>query len=405
MSRNTELPQNCRVLVVAAGESRRMGGSTPKPYTLLGGVPLLEWSLGFFRRHGAGAVHCVIHPKHVSYYRKDRDTYGWPAPIPGGPTRQESVLAGLKTLEEDSDGLILIHDAARPFPPIEPLAGLIEAAREHGAATLGTGMSDTLHRAPESLSTGPVERRDLYAVQTPQIFREPVLRRAHEAALKQGLESGFTDDASLVQWAGNGVRIVQGSRSNIKLTFPEDRQMAESLLNASSMPETTDIRVGTGFDVHAFAPRAPAENAIRICGVKIPHFKALIGHSDADLGLHVICDALYGAMAEADIGTHFPSNEEKWKNADSNVFLAHAARLLKEKGGRLLHLDVTIIGEAPKIGPHRGEIRDKLSDLLDTGPERISVKATTTQGLGFLGRREGLAAQAAVTIALPGDTT
>ena len=313
-------------------------------------------------------------------------------PVPGGVTRQRSVRAGLNALdalpEPMRPDLVLVHDGARPFVPGALVRGVLAALDTHDGAVPAIAVADTLWRGRDGRIAGTVSRDGLFRAQTPQGFRFALLLDLHRHAA--GGE--MTDDAALLEAAGHAVALVPGSDDNIKLTYPEDLVRLERLIGPSPLPRT-----GTGFDVHAFADDRP----LILCGITVPFERGLAGHSDADVGIHALCDAIYGALAEGDIGRHFPPSEESWRDADSARFLRHAAERIAARGGVLVNADVTLICERPKIGPHAAVMRERLATLLGIGLGRISVKATTTERLGFTGRGEGIAAQAAVNIMVP----
>jgi 2-C-methyl-D-erythritol 4-phosphate cytidylyltransferase/2-C-methyl-D-erythritol 2,4-cyclodiphosphate synthase len=308
--------------------------------------------------------------------------------IPGGATRFESSAAALKALEEANPEAVLIHDAARPLVTSAHVRALLDGLSGADGAVPVLPVADTLKRgSPAGLVTVP--REELHRVQTPQAFRYRALVEAY-AAWPVG--EAPTDDAMVLERAGGRVAAVPGDPRLMKLTYPEDFAMAEALAGQARI-----TRVGQGFDVHGFAPG----EGVWLCGVKIPHDRRLEGHSDADAGLHALTDAILGAIGEGDIGDHFPPSDPQWKDASSDRFLVHAMQLLQARGGRLLNADVTLVCEAPQIKPHREAMRAKLAELLGVPPDRVSVKATTTEGLGFTGRREGIAAQAIVAVETP----
>lgn len=390
------------VLLVAAGGGVRSGQPVPKQYCRLGGRAVLRHSLDLFKGiAGLGALITVINPEHSALYEEAAQGLALPSPVAGGATRKESVYKGLEALPSgDPDAIVLVHDAARPFVRTEDILALIQAIAEGAkAATLAHAVADTVLYATEReggvWSGEAAERTNLWAVQTPQAFRLGVIKKAH-TEWPDGREA--TDDAGLVRALGVDVKLVQGSRLNFKITYPGDLLMAEDIYAAMSGMET---RTGTGYDVHAFAETEASPQSIRLCGVDIPFGRRLEGHSDADVGLHALTDALLGAIGAGDIGTHFPPSNPTFKGMDSAAFLKHAADLLRQKGGVLINADVTMICEAPKIGPHREAIVARIADILSVSPDRINIKATTTEGLGFTGRREGIAAQAAVNVTLP----
>jgi 2-C-methyl-D-erythritol 4-phosphate cytidylyltransferase/2-C-methyl-D-erythritol 2,4-cyclodiphosphate synthase len=298
------------------------------------------------------------------------------------------VRAGLEALSPHAPDIVLVHDAARPIIPPGTIAALLAALDQAPGAIPAMPVADTLKRAMDSMIGETVPRADLFRAQTPQAFHFPLLLALHRAAAG----SAATDDAALLEAAGHGVRLVAGSETNVKVTLPEDLVRLENALRPALYP-----RVGTGFDVHRLEPG----RKLILCGIEVPHELGLSGHSDADVGIHALCDAIYGALAEGDIGRHFPPSEASWKDADSARFLAHAAERIKARGGMLANADVTLICERPKITPHAPAMIARLAAILGTEPTRISVKATTTERLGFTGRGEGIAAQAAVCVLLP----
>ena len=377
-------------LIVAAGRGQRFGGSLPKQYASLAGVPLLRHTLRAFAEHpGIARVRAVIHPD-------DRDLYDAAAagldleePVSGGASRQESVLRGLESLAGEAPERVLIHDGARPFVSEAIIDRVVAALDGNAGAIAALPVVDTLKQGQEGVIQGTQDRAGLWGAQTPQGFRYNEILAAHRTAAGEEL----TDDAAVAERAGLAVALVDGSRENIKVTSQDDLKTAERWLRAGH----TETRVGQGFDVHAFGPG----DHVTLCGIRIDHDAGLVGHSDADVGLHALTDALLGALGAGDIGSHFPPSDPQWKGADSGKFIQHARDLVAARGGRVLHLDVTLICERPKVGPHRDAMVARIAELLELAPDRISVKATTTEKLGFTGRGEGIAAQAVATIALP----
>ena len=375
-------------LVLAAGKGKRLPGDVPKQYRDLGGVPVLRHALDAFACHRrVGAVRVVYDPADRAHYARAADGLRLLDPVAGGAERQDSVRLGLESLETLAPKRVLIHDGARPFPAAELIDRLIAALDEAPGAIAAIPAVDTLWRADSGAADALVPRDGLWRAQTPQAFRYPDILAAHRAAKGQAL----TDDAAVARAAGLRVSLVMASEANFKITTEAD------LARASRAVARTDIRTGTGFDVHKFGPG----DGVWLCGVKIPHECGLDGHSDADAGIHALVDAILGAIGEADIGAHFPPSDPQWKGASSDRFLAHAAQLARARGGEIRHVDVTLICERPKIGPYREAMRARLAEILGVEIGRVSVKATTTEGLGFAGRREGIAAQAAATVALP----
>jgi 2-C-methyl-D-erythritol 4-phosphate cytidylyltransferase/2-C-methyl-D-erythritol 2,4-cyclodiphosphate synthase len=381
-------------LIVAAGRGTRIGAELPKQFLPLGGKPLLRHALEVFAKHPeVGLVRAVIHPDDRDLYDEAAVGLDLAPPVAGGDTRQASVLNGLRSLEAERPQAVMIHDGARPFIEAELISSLRTALQQAPGAIAALPVVDSLKRGTGGEITCSVEREGLWRAQTPQAFRYDDILAAHERAAGGSL----TDDAAVAAEAGLAVRLVQGSAENIKVTTSEDLALAERWLLARSGLGAEETRVGQGFDVHRFGPG----DQVILCGVKIPHGQCLLGHSDADVGLHAVTDALLGGLAAGDIGSHFPPSDAQWAGADSALFLRHAAALLREAGGRLCHLDITVICEAPKIGPHRQAMQASVAALLEVAPERVSIKATTTEGLGFTGRGEGIAVQATATLALP----
>jgi 2-C-methyl-D-erythritol 4-phosphate cytidylyltransferase/2-C-methyl-D-erythritol 2,4-cyclodiphosphate synthase len=379
----------CVALVVAAGRGVRAGGGMPKQYRRLADRPVLAHSLAALARHCAiDAIRVVIHPDDRALYDEAAQGFDLPEPAAGGATRQESVRLGLESLAALAPQRVLIHDAARPFVDAGTITRVVDALARAPGAIPAVALADTLKRAADGLIAATVPRDGLWRAQTPQGFRYAEILAAHRAVSGREL----TDDAAVAEAAGLAVALVEGSESNFKLTTDDDFRRAEALLAAQA-----ETRVATGFDVHAFGPG----DHVWLCGVKLPHERGLVGHSDADVALHAVTDALLGTIGAGDIGQHFPPSDARWKGAASDQFLRHAAALVAARGGRVLHVDVTIVCERPKVGPHRAAMVARLAEILGIDPGRCSVKATTTEGLGFTGRREGIAAQAACTVRLP----
>lgn len=379
-------------LVVAAGKGVRAGGDVPKQYQLLGGEPLLRRTLRAFAGHPRidHVVAVIAEGQEARFGKAAEGLPGIAPPVFGGAERQSSVLRGLESLSALAPRLVLIHDGARPLVTERTIDAVIDAADADGGAIAALPLADTVKRQGEDgLVAGTVPRAGLWRAQTPQGFRfEEILRLHRRFADREDM----TDDASLFEAAGLGVRLVEDDPSNIKITRAADFLLAERLLESAM-----ETRVGSGFDVHAFEEG----DHVTLCGVDVPHTHRLKGHSDADVGMHALTDAIYGALGEGDIGAHFPPSDDRWKGAPSHVFLRHAAERVAERGGRFLHGDVTLICEAPKVGPHRDRMREVLAGIIGVETGRIAVKATTTEKLGFTGRGEGIAAQATATIALP----
>jgi len=383
------------VLIVAAGRGSRAGAGPAKQYRRIGGEPVLRRTLARFSGEPRiGAIQVVIHPDDTALYEASIEGLDKLCPpVFGGAARQDSVRLGLEALAPLGPAAVLIHDAARPFVSSRIIMEVLDALEAHDGALAALPVTDTLKQVADGHITATLPREHLWRAQTPQGFRFRPIRDAHAQAAKAGRDD-FTDDAAVAEWAGLDVTVVMGSGANVKLTTSEDIRMADEQLNPAGAHE---FRTGTGFDVHAFT----AGSHVTLCGIDIPHTLGLKGHSDADVAMHALTDALLGALAEADIGAHFPPSDSQWKDAPSRRFLSHAADLIAARGGQITHVDVTIICEAPKIGPHREAMRSQLAEILGLEPGRVSVKATTTEGLGFAGRREGIAAQAAATLRLP----
>ena len=395
-------------LIVAAGRGVRVGGPLPKQYRPLAGRAVLGHSVRRFAAHpGVDRVRVVIDPADRPLYDDamqgsvDTGAAKLLAPVAGGATRQESVLRGLESLADAPPDLVLIHDGARPLVPAAVIDGALAALAGHEGALPALAVSDSLKRAAagEAVVAGSVPREGLWRAQTPQGFRYAAILAAHRSAAGGTL----TDDAAVAESAGLGVALTAGDEDNLKITTERDFARAERILTADdgrsarAAEAAFETRVGMGFDVHRFGPG----DHLMLCGVAVPHESGVIGHSDGDVGLHAIVDAILGALAAGDIGTHFPPSDETWRDADSAGFAAHALALLGERGGRLCHVDVTLICERPRIGPHRAAMLARLAALLGLDESRIGLKATTTERLGFAGRGEGIAAQALATVRLP----
>jgi len=369
-------------ILVAAGTGSRFGTETPKQFLLLAGKPVIRHAAEALTAHVA-LLQPVGEARTIDAALEGIDHL---PTVPGGATRQDSVRLGLEALVAHAPDLVLVHDAARPLIPPGTIPALLSALAHHPGAIPAQPVADTLKHVTSGVIDRTVSRDGLYRAQTPQAFRFPVLLAAHRAGT-----TGATDDASLLEATGQPVALVAGHEDNIKLTYPDDLARLERAVSAVMIPH-----VGTGFDVHVLE----AGRTLTLCGVVVPHDKGLAGHSDADVGIHALCDAIYGALAEGDIGRHFPPSEAAWKDADSTRFLKHAASRIAARGGRLVNADITLICERPKIAPHADTMRARLASLLDVKAACISVKATTTEKLGFTGRGEGIAAQAVATVLL-----
>ena len=371
-------------ILVAAGSGSRFGAETPKQFLRLAGKPVIRHCAEALARE----VNLLLPVGDAEPISDALAGLAHLPPVAGGVTRQDSVRLGLEALVPQTPDIVFVHDAARPMIPVGTIPALLDALKTAPGAIPALPVADTLKRAELGAITATVPRDGLYRAQTPQAFRFPVLLAAHRA----GIGVAATDDASLLEAAGEPVAIVQGSEDNIKLTYAGDLPRLERIMTAHLIP-----RVGTGFDVHVLEGGRP----LMLCGVAVPHDKGLAGHSDADVGIHALCDAIYGALAEGDIGRHFPPSEATWKDADSARFLVHASQRITARGGRLANADVTLICERPKIAPHAAAMSARLAAILGVDASLISVKATTTEKLGFTGRGEGIAAQAVATVLLP----
>jgi 2-C-methyl-D-erythritol 4-phosphate cytidylyltransferase/2-C-methyl-D-erythritol 2,4-cyclodiphosphate synthase len=376
------------ILIVAAGKGERAGTSLPKQYEPLAGQPMLRRTVAAF---DGWPVHVVIGPGQEDLAAAALAGLALPPPVLGGATRQESVRRGLEALASDPPNFVLIHDAARPLVSSRVIGDVI-AALEGGADGVlpMVAAADTLRRRGADGGWSLVPRDGLYRAQTPQGFAYGSILKAHRDHAAQEV----TDDVALAERAGMKVVMIEGEEKNFKVTRKEDFALAAAMIEPSS--ENRDVRTATGYDVHKFT----TGDHIWLCGLKVPHSHGLEGHSDADVGLHAITDALLGCIGEGDIGMHFPPTDERWRGAPSWKFLDHAASLVHGRGGVISHVDVTLICERPKIGPHRDAMKAKIAEILKLEPDRVSVKATTTEGLGFTGRREGIAAQAIATVRL-----
>lgn len=386
------------MIVVAAGRGERAStgqDTSPKQYRTLAGKPVLSRSIeAFLGREDISWVVPVIHSEQVERYAALglEDARLLP-PVSGGETRQASVLAGLTALGRKRPDLVLIQDAARPLVSSDVISGVIEALRSSEAALPVVPVTDTIKRSIDGRTvTSTEDRRTLFAAQTPQGFRFPQILSAHLRAGRMPRE--FTDDAAIAEWAGLTVALTPGSTHNIKITHPEDFARAERLLGKETTMET---RVGTGFDVHPLEPG----KAVWLGGVEIAHTHKLKGHSDADVALHAVTDAIYGALGLGDIGSFFPPSDPQWRGAASSVFLAHAAAQVAERRGRIVNLDITIVCEAPRVGPHVEAMKAAIGGVCGISASRIAIKATTSEQLGFTGRREGIVAMASASIELP----
>ncbi|TNJ41601.1 bifunctional 2-C-methyl-D-erythritol 4-phosphate cytidylyltransferase/2-C-methyl-D-erythritol 2,4-cyclodiphosphate synthase [Phaeobacter sp. B1627] len=371
------------VLIVAAGKGTRAGGGIAKQWRILAGKTVIDWTIAAFRRAGLN---------HIMVVRDAQDAAGRDAlrahpdvqQADGGADRASSVLNGLLALQRDGIQHVLIHDAARPCVSPTVIHGALDALKTSIAAAPGLPVTDALWIGDDNMVAGPQDRSNLFAAQTPQAFHFDAILSAHLA-----LEGAAADDVEVARKAGLPVRITPGDSNNIKITRPEDFARAETILRSSM-----DIRLGNGYDVHRFGPG----DHVTLCGIPIPHDHGLQGHSDADVGMHAVTDALYGALAEGDIGRHFPPSDPQWKGAASDIFLRHAVDLATSRGFSIGNIDCTLVCEFPKIGPHAEAMRTRMAEITGIGRDRISIKATTSERLGFTGRGEGIAALATATL-------
>jgi len=382
-------------VIVAGGRGYRAGGEVPKQYREIAGEPVIRPTLLAFLRHSqVDAVQPVIHPDDESAFAAA--TAGLKnllAPVPGGATRQASVRAGLEALQATAPDFVLIHDAARPFLSAELISRAIAAAEQYGAAVPAIAITDTVKKIDEQdMVSETLDRSRLRTVQTPQAFGFGLIVDLHRRAAAAGRED-FTDDAALAEWAGQRVSVFAGEATNVKLTTQDDFARAEAL----RMTALSDVRTGNGFDVHAFGDG----DHVMLAGVRIPNGRGVTGHSDADVALHALVDAILGALAEGDIGMHFPPSDPQWRGASSDRFLAFACERVRARNGVIAHLDVTIVCETPRVGPHRDAMRGRIAEIAGIPIGRVAIKATTSEKMGFTGRGEGIVAMAMATVRLP----
>jgi len=388
------MPGGIAAVVVAAGRGVRAGAESPKQYRKIFGIPVITHALSAFVRHpDIAMVQPVIHSADSAPYRAATEGLDVLPPVFGGDTRQASVRAGLEVLEQYGPQIVLVHDAARPFASETLITRAIAAAQESSGAVPVTFVTDTVKSVDaRGVVTDTPDRAALRLVQTPQVFGFRTLLDAHRKA-QTASRDGFTDDAALAEWAGIEVTTFEGEAGNVKLTSTEDFARAE----ASSLAACADVRTGFGFDVHQFAPG----DHVMLGGIRIPYNSGLTGHSDADVVLHALVDAILGALVEGDIGGHFPPTDPQWRGASSDRFLAFAAERVRSRGGQIAHLDVTVVCESPRIGPVRDAMRSRVAAIAAIAADRVAVKATTTERMGFTGRGEGIAAFATATLRLP----
>ena len=376
-------------LVLAAGRGARLGGAVPKAYLDLDGQAVLRHGIVAFSAHpGVRAVRVVIHAHDRDLYDRAAAGLDLLEPVAGGDARQDSARLGLESLVPRAPGRVLIHDAARPFPTPGLIGRVLEALDSAPAAIPALGFSDTLKRGAEGRVTATLDRDGLWQAQTPQGFHYAAILAAHRSAQGRAL----TDDAAVAEAAGLAVALVEGDADNVKITTAADLARAERRRGGAD----AEVRVGTGFDVH----RLTAGEGLILCGVRVPFAKTLVGHSDSDVGLHALTDALLGAVGAGDIGVHFPPGDPRWADMASETFVRHAAARVAEAGGTIVNVDVTLICEGPRIAPHRAAMIARIAAILGLEPERVNVKATSTEGIGFAGRGEGIAAQATAAVRL-----
>lgn len=389
------------VVIVAAGRGERAGqGDGPKQYRKIGGKAVIWHTLKAFLEHpDIGPVAVAIHADDGELFRVAAGEFGSRVTtVVGGATRQESTRLALLALKDSNPTAVLVHDGVRPFIGADVIDRTISGIDDGHGSLPSLPVSDTLKKETAGQIVGEtIPRAGLHAAQTPQGFPFGPLFAAHQRAFEAG-RSDFTDDSAIAEWAGIPVRLVLGSPDNIKLTWAKDIAMADQRLTGQT-PFFPDVRTGNGYDVHSFEEG----DHVWLCGVRIPHSKKLNGHSDADVGLHALTDALLATCGAGDIGTHFPPSDPQWKGAASRIFVEHAAKIVRTRGGRIANADITLISEAPRVGPHRAAMTAELADMLGISPDRISIKATTNERLGFVGREEGIAAIATASVVYPGE--
>lgn len=384
-------------VIVAAGRGTRAGGDVPKQYAELAGAPVLAHTLAAFSGHPSiDHVQVVIHRDDEKPFSESSEGHDVLPPVAGGETRQASVRAGLAALASLAPDVVLIHDAARPFVDAATIDRVISALENCDGAIPALQIADTIKRADDGQISETIPRAGLWTAQTPQGFRYAAIAEAHTQARNAGRDD-LTDDAAVAEWSGLVVSIVEGNTENRKLTTSADMEEAQRKMMADQALRQADIRVGHGYDVHAFEPG----DRVTLCGVEVPHEAKLKGHSDADVGLHALTDAIFGALGDGDIGQHFPPSDPQWKGAPSDIFLKAAGDEVSKRAGAIANVDVTLVCEAPKIGPHAPAMRACIARILNLSLDRVSVKATTSERLGFTGRREGIAAHATATLRLP----
>ncbi len=384
-------------VIVAGGSGLRAGGEIPKQYQLIGGKPVIWWTLKAFVDHPEiSYVQVVVGDGHQTEFARATQGIVVPPPVIGGATRQDSCRIGVEACAVQSPSKILIHDAARPFISPKLISDVIARLDQQDAVIPGLRIAETLKLAPEGTISKTVDRSNMWSAQTPQGFNFSKILEAHRKAEREKT-AGLTDDASVAEMAGLTVQMILGTSENVKLTTAKDIDEAHQRLLNQNQREAFETRLGQGIDFHVFA----TGKSLWLCGVEIPHTHKLKGHSDADVALHALTDAILGAIGEGDIGTHFPPSDPQWKNAASKIFVEKALSLLAQRGGKLVNVDLTILAEVPKISPHLSAMKASLSSLLGIGADRIAIKATTTEKMGALGRKEGMAAMAIASVKMP----
>ncbi len=384
-------------VIVAGGSGLRAGGEKPKQYQLIGGKPVIWWTLRAFLEHPAVQhVQAVIGEGHEAMFNEAVAGLDLPLPVIGGSTRQDSCRIGVEAVGRHKPLKVLIHDAARPFVSHDLISHVIAWLDRFAAAIPGMPVAETLKYAPGGVVSRTVDRAGIWAAQTPQGFNYEQILQAHRKALTEAT-ANLTDDASVAEHAGIAISMIPGRHENRKLTTAEDIEIADRDMRTRQLENLPDVRVGQGIDIHPFTDG----EKVTLCGVEIPHDASLKGHSDADAAMHALTDGILGAIAEGDIGTHFPPSDPQWKGAPSSIFLKRAVELLEERQGLIANVDITILAEAPKIAPHVAAMKQVLSPLLRIDSSRIAIKATTMERLGAIGRREGIMAFATVTVRLP----
>ena len=384
-------------VIVAGGSGLRAGGETPKQYQLIGGKPVIWWTLKAFADHPEIAhVQVVVGEGQEQLFAQAIEGLELPPHVIGGSTRQDSCRIGAEACAAITPKKLLIHDAARPFISAELISEVIAMLDHTDAVIPGLRIAETLKFAPEGTIRRTIDRSNIWLAQTPQGFSFPKILEAHRKAAREQT-AGLTDDASVAEQAGIVVQMILGNSENVKLTTAKDIEQANRKLSLKSPSEQYETRIGQGIDFHTFT----TGKSLWLCGVEVPHTRKLKGHSDADVALHALTDALLGAIGEGDIGTHFPPTDPQWKNAASKIFVEKALALMAQRGGKLTNVDITIMAEAPKVSPHLVAMKAALSDLLQITLDRIAIKATTTEKMGALGRKEGMAAMAIASVKLP----